>query len=217
MRHGTEVLRAKEALVVGVVKSLDDTVAPRLALGDKDNLDPEMKTEPDQETEAPGKAIRSSEGEFIIDLQIAGDPQTPPFVQQGSADSVIMLLGDGAQGNSIAARVDKMDTVEKSPVQEVARPHQVQLLEHPRSFWGDFRVGRAREPAKDRRNELVAMNDAVNRPGTGKGMDTKSADLPLNGDSSALSIFLPEQSLPDFTDQLFDVPRKLAGLMVGST
>jgi len=68
MGHGTEVLRAKEALVVGVVKSLDDTVAPRLALGDKDNLDPEMETEPDQETEAPGKAIRSSEGEFIIDL-----------------------------------------------------------------------------------------------------------------------------------------------------
>jgi len=128
-----------------------------------------------------------------------------------------MLPGDGVQGNSVAARVDKMDTVEKSSVQEVARSHQVQLLEHPRPFWGDFGVVRAREAAQDRGNELVPMNDAVNRPGAGKGVDTKSADLPLNCDSSALSVFLPEQSLPDLTDQLFDVPWKLAGLMVGST
>jgi hypothetical protein len=104
MGQRTEVLRAKEALVVGIVKSLDDTIAPRFALRDKDDFGTDMQTEPDQEAEASGVAVGALEGEPIIDLEISGH-QAPPLAQECLADGHIMLCGDCIQGNGIALQV----------------------------------------------------------------------------------------------------------------
>ena len=217
MGQRTEVLRAKEALVVGIVKSLDDAIAPRFTLRDKDDFGADMQTEPDQEAEASGVAIGAPEGELIIDLEISGDPQTLPLAQERLADGHIMLRGDCFQSNSITAGIDEMEAVEANSAREVARPHQVQLLCNPRFPRFDFRIARARELGQNGRAKLVQVDDAIDRPDAGKRVDTKLPELPLEGNCSSLGVLLPKQSLSHFTYEPFDVPRKLSGLMVWGT
>lgn len=174
MRQGSEVLGAKEALVVRVVKSFDNAITPGFAFRDEDDFDSKMQTEPDQEAKASGVAIRPPEGKLIVDLEISGDPQTLPLVHESPADGHIMLCEDGIQGDGITADIDEMEAVETNSVREIARPHQVQLLCHARLRRFDFRITRAWELWQDGRAKLVSMDNAVDRPNTGDGVDPKS-------------------------------------------
>jgi hypothetical protein len=48
-----ESLTSEKALVVGIVETLDDAVSPGFAFGDKDDFNPELETQADNQTEAP--------------------------------------------------------------------------------------------------------------------------------------------------------------------
>lgn len=57
MNQGREPLPTEEALVVGVIETLDDAVAPRFSFWYKDDLDPCVETETNHQAETPRVSV----------------------------------------------------------------------------------------------------------------------------------------------------------------
>ena len=66
-----ELMLAKEQLVVDVVESFDDTVAPGFCFRDEDGLHTQLETESQKQSKASRIAVGSTEGEFIVHLEVA--------------------------------------------------------------------------------------------------------------------------------------------------
>jgi hypothetical protein len=141
----TKVLSAKEAFVVGIVESFDNAVTPRFPFRDKDDFDAQVEAQPDHEPKASGIAIRSSERELVVDLEVSGKAQTVPLSQEGLAKGHVVLGDDCFQGNSITADIDDVEAVETNSAGEMARPDKVHLVCHTGFPCLDLRIAWSRE------------------------------------------------------------------------
>src|SRR3989304_7609108 len=109
---------------MGIVKSLDDAVAPGFPVGDEDDLDPCIKAKAYEEPKAPRIPVRTPEGEFVVNLEKAGDAQTLPLCKKCLTNGLCLLGRENFQGNGVAVGINEMAVVETDSTPQIARPDE---------------------------------------------------------------------------------------------
>jgi hypothetical protein len=214
LEHGTswEMLSPEEAFVKGVVKALNNAVAPRFSLRDEDDFDAQQEAQPHDDAEASGVSIGATEGEFIVDLEELWYPQSSPLGQKCCTEGLCVLALKRLQGNGVAIGIDEVTSVEANAAREVPRTDKIQLVEYSwscrldRWIWWPMVCSQLGKP------ESVSPDNPVDRPDPRQGIDPQAPELPLYGDSPALGILMPQELFADLTHQMLRLLAELPGL-----
>ncbi len=130
-----------------------------------------------------------------------GNPQPLPGGHEGLHDIDIALARHRRQGDGIAISIDDMDAVEPTPAVQVARTHEVQLVDvvGPLDGHGGIRFAPGLIQGPDQ--QPVATEDPVDGPDRGGRHHTQLVQLPLNGKRPPLGVLGSNQPAPDLADQ----------------
>ncbi len=75
-------LPSKEAPMVGIVKTLHSSIAPRFSYGDEDDLDPQRRAKPEDDAKRTRVAVASPETELVVYLEKIWDTHRLPTTDQ---------------------------------------------------------------------------------------------------------------------------------------
>ena len=128
---------------MGIVKSLDDAIAPGFSFGDEDDLDPCVKAKVYEEPKAPRIPVRAPEGEFVVNLEKAGNTKASPLSKKCLTNGLCLLGRENFQGNGVAVGIDKMAVVEADSTPKIAWSDKVQLVKYSWLGSGDLRIQRS--------------------------------------------------------------------------
>lgn len=204
MSEAGKSLRTEKELVIDIVKLLDNAVTPGFALGDEDDLHPQIQAEADKQAEAAGIKIGSPKRELIVELEVAGNSQPLPGTHEGLDDLDVALAGQSPEGHGVAEGVDKVSTIEALFAFEVAGTDEVELMDVIRS--GDFQSGirGAAGAVNGFVHQALAFEDAVDGPDRRQGFNPHLLELPLDGQGSPLGVSGFEEPFADLADHLRD-------------
>ncbi len=135
LRLGTEIpiiaepLGSKEAAIIGVIEALHGTIPPRFSDGDKDDFDPERKTEAKDDAERTGMPIAAPKAEFVVELKEVGKAHGFPAADQTLSDGSVVFVALGMDKDPVAVKVHHMEGIEAAVVFDIAGSQQVGLVD----------------------------------------------------------------------------------------
>ena len=122
-------LSAKKLLVIGLVETLNNAIAPRLSNRDKDRLDAEIEAKSQHQAQGSWVAVTPSETEFIVHLQEVGKPHGFPAAQQALGNIVIFLGPTGLDKNPMTVQIDHIQGVKSAVSLDITGTHKVHLVD----------------------------------------------------------------------------------------
>jgi hypothetical protein len=135
LRLGTEIpitpepLGSKEAAIIGVIEALHGTIPPRFSDGDKDDFDPEGKTEAKDDAERTGMPIAAPKAEFVVELKEVWDAHGFPAADQALSDGAVVFAPLGMDKDPVTVKVHHLERIEAAVVFDIARSQQVGLVD----------------------------------------------------------------------------------------
>lgn len=119
----------KEAFIVGVVESLYNAVAPRFSNRDEDRMNTETQAEPYYHPHGSGMPVAAPEVQRVVHLQVIRDAHSLPTAQEALADVGILFSSLSLGVDFMAEQVNDIQRMESTIIFDVARPHQVHLVD----------------------------------------------------------------------------------------
>ncbi len=186
-REPRSVEAPQHALLPERVKALDVGVPARLAHGDETHLDPEEERQPHRLGEDPPGRREARDGRLVVDLPDPRQPQARPRAADEMAAEALgalvrSLLGrDAAPGDVDGVKVEEPHR--PAPGAQVARPHQVGLLEVARCAGPRIRIRPAAALVRDHRRAGTRAPGAPQDPldGAPRRHRPDAVDLELPG------------------------------------
>ena len=119
----------KEALIVGVVESLYNAVAPRFSNRDEDRMNTVTQAEPYDHPHGSGIPVAAPEVQRVVHLQVIRDAHGLPTAQKALADVGILFSSLSLGVDFMAEQVNDIQRMESTVILDVARSHQVHLVD----------------------------------------------------------------------------------------
>lgn len=215
VNQASKSLGAEEELVIHIVELLDGAITPGFALGDEEQFHTQVQAQANKKAEASGVAVGSPKGEFVVDLQGAGNPQALPSSDDGLHNVDVVFARQSLEGRSIAKDIDEMGPVEAFFASQVAGTDQVELMDivglsclHGWVRDSAWTVDRAVHQA-------LLLEDTIDGPDLGQRLNAQFLELPLDGERSLLGIFGFEESFAHCTDGICNRLGSLVRDLVG--
>lgn len=120
---------AKEPFVIGVIEPFHNTVAPRLSDRDEDRMDTVTQAEPNDHPHGSRITVAAPKIQGIVHLQIIRDAHGLPTAQKPLADVGILFSSLSLGIDFMAEQVDDIQRIESTVIFDVARSHQVHLVD----------------------------------------------------------------------------------------
>jgi hypothetical protein len=124
-----EPLGSKEATIIGVIEAFHGTIPPRFSDGDKDDFDPEGKTETKDDAKGTGMPIAAPKAELVVELKEVGDPHGFPTANQALRNGSVVFAPLGMDKDPVTVKVHHMEGIEAAVVLDIARPQKVGLMD----------------------------------------------------------------------------------------
>jgi hypothetical protein len=124
-----EPLGSKEATIIGVIEAFHGTIPPRFSDGDKDDFDPEGKTETKDDAKRTGIPIAAPKAKFVVDLKEVGNAHGFPATDQALGDGSVVFAPLGMDKDPVAVNVHHLEGIEAAVVFDIPRPQKVGLMD----------------------------------------------------------------------------------------
>lgn len=122
-------MSAKEPFVVGVIEPFHNAVTPRLSDRDEDRMNTVAQAEADDHPHGPGIPVAAPEVQRVVQLQVIRDSHGLPTAQKTLADVGILFCSLSLGVDFMAEQVNNIQRIESTVIFDVARPHQVHLVD----------------------------------------------------------------------------------------
>lgn len=116
-----EPLPSKEFIVIGIVKVLNNPIAPGLSDGNKHRLNAVEKTQPYHQAKGAGIAVASPKTQFIVELKKIWHPHALPASHQAASDVAVIFTSLSFKVNPMAGYIHDIECVELAIAFYVAR------------------------------------------------------------------------------------------------
>lgn len=107
-----EPLPSKEFIVIGIVKVLNNPIAPGFSNGNKHRLNPVEKTQPYHQAKGAGIAVASPKTQFIVELKKIRHPHALPASHQAASDVTVIFASLSLKVNPMAQDIHDIECVE---------------------------------------------------------------------------------------------------------
>ena len=124
-----EPLGSKEAAIIGVIEALHGTIPPRFSDGDKDDFDPEGKTEAKDDAERTGMPIAAPKAEFVAELKEVGNAHGFPAADLALGDGSVVFAPLEVDKDPVIVKIHHLEGIEGAVVFDIARPQKVALMD----------------------------------------------------------------------------------------
>ena len=131
----TEPLGSKETAIIGVIEALHGPIPPRFSDGDKDDFDPEGKTEAKDDAERTGVPIAAPKAQCVVDLKKLWKAHGFPATDQALSHGSVVFAPLGMDKDPVTVKVHHMEGIEAAVVFDIARPQQVGLVDVVAPEW----------------------------------------------------------------------------------
>ena len=131
----------KEAFIVGVVESLYNAITPRFSDWYENRMNTIAQAEPNDHPHGPWISVAAPEVQGVVHLQVIRDAHGLPTAQKALADVGILFRSLSLCVDFMAEQVDDIQRIESAVIFDVARPHQIHLVDVVASqSFGEVRV-----------------------------------------------------------------------------
>jgi len=212
----TEHLSAEEDLVVDVIETFDDTITPRLSFGNEDDLNSQLQTGTQEESQASWIAIGAAEREFVVQLEETRKAESSPSSKEALHNGSIVLPADRFKRHGVAVDIDEVEAIEADTAVKIAGTDQIELMNNVPPLGAKVRVWRSAGTIRSFGREAVSSKNPVDRPWVRNGGHSETPKFPLDRHSPALGVLMGLKLPSHLAHQRIDRMRCLGRLSMRS-
>lgn len=121
-------LGSEESPVIGIIKSLHNSITPRFSYRDESYFYPQKKTEFEDNAKRTRVTIAPPETEFVVDLEKVGDSHGLPAADQAQSHGLVVFSSLGMNKDPVAVKIHDIERIETPVVLDVPWPEEVRLM-----------------------------------------------------------------------------------------
>jgi hypothetical protein len=125
----TNPLPCEESPIVGIIEALDGSITPWFSYGDEDHLDPQQKTESEDDAKVARVTIASSKTKFVVDLKKVWDAHRLPTANQAQSHSLVVFPSLRMKEDSVTVEVHKIERIETAMASDASWSKEVRLMD----------------------------------------------------------------------------------------
>lgn len=125
----SEPLGPKEPSVIGIIKALHGSIAPRFSDGDKDHFDPQRQAEPDHRAEGARITVAPPKTQGVVHLEKVGDTHGLPTANQATSHRIVVFSPLRMEEDSMAAQIHDIEGIEAPIALDVSGADEIGLMD----------------------------------------------------------------------------------------
>ena len=122
-------LGSEESSVIGIIEAFHNSITPGFSYRDEDYLDPQQKTDSEDNAKGTGITIASAKTELIVDLKKVGHTHRLPTADQAQSHGLVVFSSLGVKKDSVTREIHDIERIETSIVFDVSWPEEVRLMD----------------------------------------------------------------------------------------
>ncbi|MFQ5842830.1 MAG: hypothetical protein ACE5I8_10380 [Thermodesulfobacteriota bacterium] len=122
-------LGSEKSPIIGIIKSLHNSITPRFSYRDENHFYPQKQTEFEDNAKRTRVTIAPPETEFVVDLEKVGHAHSLPTADQAQGHGLVVFSSLGMKKDPVAVKIHDIERIETSIVLDVPWPEEVRLMD----------------------------------------------------------------------------------------